>query len=233
MGRRVGILLLSIMALICGIGSAQDLPKLPPNNFWNKTNKALFASHAVLEALDFGITHHNLSNGGKELDSSAKALCESGTPGQLVFFGGRMAGVIAVSLSAAQNRPSQAGACLSVYADGDSAYGVAYSFAHRYEGSRGDELPAPTKDLCRREHHRSCCASIHLARARTRVTSSGCSSAPIQSSTAAVTISVIRGQRQVTIFPHQVDQPLLAKFAEFIFRFGHAVGVGKKYFAGP
>jgi hypothetical protein len=33
----------------------------------------------------------------------------------------------------------------------------------------------------------------YLARARTRVTSSGCSLAPIQSSTAAVTISVMRG----------------------------------------
>jgi hypothetical protein len=35
--------------------------------------------------------------------------------------------------------------------------------------------------------------SCYLARARTRVTSSGCSLAPIQSSTAAVTISVMRG----------------------------------------
>ena len=33
----------------------------------------------------------------------------------------------------------------------------------------------------------------YLGRARTRVTSSGCSSAPIQSSTAAVTISLMRG----------------------------------------
>lgn len=131
MGRRVGILLLSIMALICGIGSAQDLPKLPPNNFWNKTNKALFASHAVLEALDFGITHHNLSNGGKELDSSAKALCESGTPGQLVFFGGRMAGVIAVSYLLHRTGHHKLERAFPVYASGDSAYGVAYSFAHR------------------------------------------------------------------------------------------------------
>ena len=57
----------------------------------------LFASHAVLEAADLGITHHNLSNGGREIDPMAKALCESGTVGQLFFFWGRMAGVFAFS----------------------------------------------------------------------------------------------------------------------------------------
>jgi hypothetical protein len=38
-----------------------------------------------------------LSDGGREMDSMAKALCESGTAGQLDFFGGRMAGVVGIS----------------------------------------------------------------------------------------------------------------------------------------
>ena len=96
MGTRGTVFLALILAFIFSTSSAQDLPTLPQKAaFWDRTNKALFASHAVLEALDFGITHHNLSKGGRELDPVAKALCESGTPGQLVFFGGRMAGVTA------------------------------------------------------------------------------------------------------------------------------------------
>jgi hypothetical protein len=132
MAIRGTIFLLSIMALICYASSAQDLPTLPSQTaFWDRTNKALFASHAVLEALDFGITHHNLSNGGRELDSTAKALCESGTPGQLVFFGGRTAGVIAISYLLHRTGHHKLERAFPVYASGDSAYGVAYSFAHR------------------------------------------------------------------------------------------------------
>ena len=131
MGTRGTIFLLSIMALIGYASSAQDLPTLPEKAvFWDRANKALFASHAVLEALDFGITHHNLSNGGRELDPEAKALCESGTPGQLVFFGGRMAGVIAVSYLLHRTGHHKLERAFPVYASGDSAYGVAYSFAH-------------------------------------------------------------------------------------------------------
>jgi hypothetical protein len=132
MGTRGTIFLPLIMAFMCSTSSAQDLPMLPQKPaFWDRANKALFASHAVLEALDFGITHHNLSNGGRELDSTAKALCASGTPGQLVFFGGRMAGVIAISYLLHRSGHHKLERMFPVYASGDSAYGVAYSFAHR------------------------------------------------------------------------------------------------------
>jgi hypothetical protein len=125
-------MLVLIAALISGVCRAQDLPKLPKKaDFWDPANKALFASHAVLEALDFGITHHNLSDGGRELDPQAKALCESGTPGQLVFFGGRMAGVIAISYLLHRTGHHRLERAFPIYASGDSAYGVAYSFAHR------------------------------------------------------------------------------------------------------
>jgi hypothetical protein len=122
------ILALSVSAAV----SAQDLPGIPTeHNFWDATNKMLFSSHAGLEAVDFGITHRNLSDGGRELDSMAKALCESGTAGQLVFFGGRMAGVVAISYLLHRTGHHKLERVFPIYASGDSAYGVAYSFAHR------------------------------------------------------------------------------------------------------
>lgn len=125
-------LLLITALLVSGTARAEDLSKAPAiHGFWDVTNKTLFASHATLEAVDFGITHRNLSHGGKELDPMAKALCESGTPGQLVFFGARMAGVIAISYLLHKTGHHHLERAFPVYASGDSAYGVAYSFAHR------------------------------------------------------------------------------------------------------
>jgi hypothetical protein len=132
MGPRRTFRLFLTVFFICGVAGTQDLPSVPPKHgFWDVANKTLFASHAALEALDFGITHHNLSQGGKELDPMAKALCESGTPGQLVFFGGRMAGVVAISYLLHKTGHHKLERAFPVYASGDSAYGVAYSFAHR------------------------------------------------------------------------------------------------------
>jgi len=132
MGWRGRFHLVFVMLFLCGTGRAQDLSEVATKHrFWDAANKTLFASHAVLEGLDFGITHHNLSDGGRELDPMAKALCESGTPGQLVFFGGRMAGVIAVSYLLHRTGHHKLERAFPIYASGDSAYGVAYSFAHR------------------------------------------------------------------------------------------------------
>ncbi len=119
------------MLYICGASRAQDLPSAPTKHkFWDATNNMLFATHAALEAADFGITHANLSNGGQEFDPMAKALCQSGTAGQLVFFGGRMAGVVAVSYLLHKTGHHKLERIFPIYASGDSAYGVANSFAH-------------------------------------------------------------------------------------------------------
>lgn len=132
MGPRATFHLVLVLLVICDTASTQDLPEHPmKHNFWDASNKVLFASHAALEAVDFGITHRNLSQGGREMDSMAKALCESGTPGQLVFFGGRMAGVIAISYLLHKTGHHKLERAFPIYASGDSAYGVAYSFAHR------------------------------------------------------------------------------------------------------
>jgi hypothetical protein len=132
MGRREKLHLLIIALLICRPASGQDSPRASgTHKFWDVTNKLLFVSHAGLEVVDFGITHQNLSHGGRELDSMGKALCESGTAGQLTFFGGRTAGVIAISYLLHRTGHHKLERAFPVYASGDSAYGVAFSFAHR------------------------------------------------------------------------------------------------------
>ena len=129
----MGLLHVLVVALlVSSVASAQELSAAPVNHrFWDLTNRTLFVSHGALEAADFGITHRNLSRGGKELDPMAKALCESGTPGQLVFFSGRMAGVVAISYLLHKTGHHKLERGFPIYASGDSAYGVAYSFAHR------------------------------------------------------------------------------------------------------
>jgi hypothetical protein len=120
------------MLSISGASRAQDLLSAPAkHNFWDATNKTLFATHAALEAADFSLTHMNLSNGGHELDPMARALCQGGTAGQLLFFGGRMAGVVAVSYLLHRTGHHRLERTFPIYASADSAYGVGYSFAHR------------------------------------------------------------------------------------------------------
>ena len=119
------------MLYICGASRAQDLLSVPAKHkFWDATNDTLFATHAALEAADFSITHMNLSNGGRELDPMARALCQRGTLGQLVFFGGRTAGVVAVSYLLHRTGHHRLERTFPIYASADSAYGVGYSFAH-------------------------------------------------------------------------------------------------------
>jgi hypothetical protein len=132
MGPRRTLRLLLTMLCLCDAAGAQDLPQvLTKHNFWDATNQILFAGHTALETVDFGITHRNLSQGGRELDPMARALCQSGTPGQLVFFGGRIAGVVAISYVLHKTGHHKLERAFPVYASGDTAYGVAYSFAHR------------------------------------------------------------------------------------------------------
>jgi hypothetical protein len=132
MGLRETIHLLVMALLLSGAASAQGLSAAPVNHrFWDAANKTLFVSHAALEAVDFGITHHNLSHGGREMDSLARPFCDRGTPGQLVFFAGRAAGVVAISYLLHKTGHHKLERAFPAYASGDSAYGVVYSFAHR------------------------------------------------------------------------------------------------------
>jgi hypothetical protein len=120
------------MLLFAGLAFAQDVDREHDSHkFWDRANKILFSSHAALEALDFGITHRNLSSGGREMDSMARALCQSGTAGQVVFFGGRTVGVVGVSYLLHRGGLHKLERAFPIYVSGDSGYGIAYSFAHR------------------------------------------------------------------------------------------------------
>ncbi len=134
---RHGKKLLVLLALLVfgGTACAEDqkgLPEAPSHHdFWDGKNRTLFLIHGSLEALDFGITHHNLSRGGRELNPTGKALCESGTAGQLVFFGGGAAGVLGISYLFHRTGHHKLERAFMVVASVDSAYGVTYSFVHR------------------------------------------------------------------------------------------------------
>src|SRR2546423_8557876 len=99
MGNKKWLLLIAVLAT-CVLSRGQDsyLADAPSHHkFWDGPNTALFAIHMAMEATDFGITHHNLSKGGQEMNPMAKRLCESGTAGQLLFFGGRTAAALGLS----------------------------------------------------------------------------------------------------------------------------------------
>ena len=121
-----------VSVFLCRPTWAQDFPEAPSSHrFMDRTNKILFSIHAGLEVTDFAITHRNLSQGGREMDSMARPFCERGTPGQLAFFGGRMAGVVGISYLLHKTGHHRVERAFIVYASGDSAYGVGYSLAHR------------------------------------------------------------------------------------------------------
>jgi hypothetical protein len=113
-----------------GSATAQQVPDAP-HSYWDTPNKVLLLSHAGLEAADFAITHRNLAAGGIEVDPMAKALCQSGTAGQLVFFGGRMAAVTGISYALHRFGLHKAERAFIVHASGDSAWGLGYSLKHR------------------------------------------------------------------------------------------------------
>jgi hypothetical protein len=130
MYQKAGLLL--VCFLLAGVSRAQSLPDAPSQHrFWDKTNRVLFISHAALEAADFGITHCNLSQGGKEMNPIGKTLCESGTLGQLAFFGGRTAAVAGMSYLLHRAGRHKLERIFMVVASADSAYGLTFSLAHR------------------------------------------------------------------------------------------------------
>ena len=120
------------LCLLCTPVLAENLPDAPSSHrYWDPTNRSLIVSHFALEAIDAAITHSNLSRGGKEMNNMAKAICESGTRGQIVYFAGRSAGVVGISYLLHRMRHHKLERIFIVVSSIDSAYGVTYSFAHR------------------------------------------------------------------------------------------------------
>jgi hypothetical protein len=133
--RRSKTLVVLMAVLTVSAAWAEDQKGLPVapshHHYWDRTNRSLLLIHGGLEAIDFSITHHNLSRGGRELNPTGKALCESGTAGQLVFFGGRTAGVLGIGYLFHRTGHHKLERAFMIGASVDSAYGVTYSFAHR------------------------------------------------------------------------------------------------------
>ena len=71
------------------------------------------------------------AGGGRELNPMGKALCESGTAGQIAFFSGRSAAVTGVSYLFHRTGHHRLERLFIVAASLDSASGVSYSLAHR------------------------------------------------------------------------------------------------------
>jgi hypothetical protein len=120
------------LLLLCGAACAQELPDAPSRHkFLDAPNIALISTHIGLEVTDFAITHHNLANGGREVNPLAKPFCEQGTAGQIVYFAGRTAGVVGVSYFFHKTGHHKLERIFMLAASFDSSYGVTYSFAHR------------------------------------------------------------------------------------------------------
>jgi hypothetical protein len=121
-----------LASLFVGCASfGQTLPEAPAQHrFWDTPNKVLFLSHVALESADFAITHRNLSQGGREMNPMGKAMCESGTAGQLAFFGGRIAAVGGISYLFHRMRLHKLERVFIVAASADSASGIIYSSTH-------------------------------------------------------------------------------------------------------
>jgi hypothetical protein len=110
----------------------QGLPEAPSRHkFWDRQNKTLFLVHAGIETTDFAITHHNLANGGHEMNPLGKSLCESGTAGQVTFFAARTAGGLGISYLLHRTNHHRLERVTTMFMISDSGYGTAYSFAHR------------------------------------------------------------------------------------------------------
>ena len=117
--------------LLLGRTVAQTTPEAPSHDtYWDRPNKILFITHAGVTTVDFIATHRNLSNGGRELNPVAKGLCESGTAGQVVFFGGRVMSTLSVSYALHRMGRHKLERGVTLFMIGDSAYGATYSLAH-------------------------------------------------------------------------------------------------------
>lgn len=67
-----------------------------PHRFWDKQNRALFLAAASSNFADFGVTHMNLQNGGRELNPIVRPFTRS-TPALAMNFAGETAGTVGLS----------------------------------------------------------------------------------------------------------------------------------------
>lgn len=108
------------------------LPQAPSSQhkFWDGKNKLLFSAVAAFSAADFGVTHMNLANGGRELNPIVKPFAGSNAA-LAANFAGQTAGVVAVSYlfhKMGHHRLERMAPVANIAA---SAFAVSYGLSHR------------------------------------------------------------------------------------------------------
>ena len=138
---------LTFLAVACTLSGAQSRPFLDsiesgpaaqkfvpetPNRhkFWDEENRILFSTVVALGAADFGTTHSNLQNGGRELNPVARVFTGS-TPGQAMNFVGESVGSIGLSYLFHRTRHHRLERITSFVSIGTSSLAVTYGLLHR------------------------------------------------------------------------------------------------------
>jgi hypothetical protein len=100
------------------------------HRFWDKQNRALFVTAAVLNGADFAVTRANLQSGGQELNPLVRVFGRS-TAGLAVNFVGETVGVISLSYFFHKTGHHKLERAVSLFNIGSSAGAVGYGLAHR------------------------------------------------------------------------------------------------------
>jgi hypothetical protein len=113
------------------IRSESYLPEAPgQHSFLDGKNRFLFATVAAFSGADFGVTHMNLANGGRELNPMVRPF--TGSTGALaVNFVGQTAGVVAVSYLLHKSGHHKLERLAPIANIASSAFAVSYGLSHR------------------------------------------------------------------------------------------------------
>ena len=111
--------------------SPSALPEAPkPHRFWDGKNRLLFSAVAALSAADFGVTHMNLANGGRELDPIVRPF--TGNTATLAMnFVGETAAVVLVSYLFHRSGHHRLERMTPLANVSSSAFAVSYGLSHR------------------------------------------------------------------------------------------------------
>jgi hypothetical protein len=100
------------------------------HKFWDRENRALFATTAALCAADFSVTRMNLSNGGRELNPIVRPF--TGNSAILATnFAGQTAGVVGLSYLLHRTGHHRLERLAPLVNAASSAFAVSYGLSHR------------------------------------------------------------------------------------------------------
>jgi len=105
-------------------------PAPSEHKFWDTKNRALFATVAGMDVVDFAVTRANLQSGGRELNPFTHVFGSS-TTGLAVNFAGETAGVIGISYFLHKTGHHKLERIVSMVNIGASAAAVTYGLGHR------------------------------------------------------------------------------------------------------